>query len=730
MTFKPYLQIQRLVVLGHNRTVYDESFHNGVNIIRGKNSSGKSTISDMIFYVLGGENVEWTTEGASCDWVHAEFNISGTVYSLRREIDPDAVPAISIAEGTLDATMKSPVGWSLYGRTRSSTRESFSQFMFEHLGLPQTKSSESQANITMYQVLRLLYGDQKTDCSSIFRREKERFADRNDIRRSIGEMLLGIDDLMGHELRQKQIQAVKTYSEKKSRYESLLEAAEKADPNFCLADYADKVRVAQSEQQALEASIEKLSSEAVKVEKKKKSHNQNVKKLEKEIQKVNENVARLRDDEASLRLNIADSEAFVSSLEGNLRDLMSANKTRDLIGEVALTHCPLCLADLTVSDDDACPLCKSSSADEKPIVGRLRYEQELKHQISESKQLLAAKSERLVTLSKELGESVSARNQSLSKLRSLVSPTFHFDAQASDMLKKHGYLSRAIEDLNRMNSLQKQVRELEKEVADAKLVLEQIERQIQATQERQDERREYCQSRIGELTVEVLHKDVVDGKNDTVRDATGLVYSFEKDFLSVRSGRLSASTQAFLKDSFYLALLKFAVEDDQSRLPLFFILDNIEDKGMTPERFRMFHHLLVDYSESTTIPHQVILTTSYIDAELDNSPYCVGLSYDRPPFTLDLTGEWQSAAHEKRTVKSKKASVDNQDATQLSENDDVQSNIVQAIRKKLGLTNTELAKLVGVSPATLSKRLKELVEKGVIERVGPAKRGGHWEVLK
>jgi hypothetical protein len=56
------------------------------------------------------------------------------------------------------------------------------------------------------------------------------------------------------------------------------------------------------------------------------------------------------------------------------------------------------------------------------------------------------------------------------------------------------------------------------------------------------------------------------------------VFSFEKDFLSVRHGRLSASTQAFLKNSFYLGLLKFAVEDQQCRLPRFFILDNIEDK--------------------------------------------------------------------------------------------------------------------------------------------------------
>lgn len=115
----------------------------------------------------------------------------------------------------------------------------------------------------------------------------------------------------------------------------------------------------------------------------------------------------------------------------------------------------------------------------------------------------------------------------------------------------------------------------------------------------QEFRRNHCQKRIGDLTIEILHEDIVDNNNDTLNDATGLVFSFEKDFLSVRQGRLSASTQAFLKNSFYLGLLKFAIEDDQCRLPKFFILDNIEDKGMVPERFRKFHHLLIDYSKKS-----------------------------------------------------------------------------------------------------------------------------------
>lgn len=48
-----FLQRLRIVTL-ENKIAYDEQFHKGVNIIRGQNSSGKSTIIRFIFFALGG----------------------------------------------------------------------------------------------------------------------------------------------------------------------------------------------------------------------------------------------------------------------------------------------------------------------------------------------------------------------------------------------------------------------------------------------------------------------------------------------------------------------------------------------------------------------------------------------------------------------------------------------------------------------------------------------------
>jgi len=45
---KSRLSLNRFVVFCKGSPAYDEKFHSGVNIIRGENSSGKSTIADFI----------------------------------------------------------------------------------------------------------------------------------------------------------------------------------------------------------------------------------------------------------------------------------------------------------------------------------------------------------------------------------------------------------------------------------------------------------------------------------------------------------------------------------------------------------------------------------------------------------------------------------------------------------------------------------------------------------
>jgi hypothetical protein len=86
MRFDPSLLISRLVVDAAGRSVYDERFHPGVNIIRGENSSGKSTILNFIFYALGGDLPDWSDAALRCSQVSVEAELNGMPVTLSREV--------------------------------------------------------------------------------------------------------------------------------------------------------------------------------------------------------------------------------------------------------------------------------------------------------------------------------------------------------------------------------------------------------------------------------------------------------------------------------------------------------------------------------------------------------------------------------------------------------------------------------------------------------------------
>jgi hypothetical protein len=80
--------------------------------------------------------------------------------------------------------------WIQYPYRRSSSLESFSQALFRLLQIPEV-ASDISGNITMHQILRLLYSDQLSPVENLFR--FERF-DSPALRDTIGRLLTGAYD--------------------------------------------------------------------------------------------------------------------------------------------------------------------------------------------------------------------------------------------------------------------------------------------------------------------------------------------------------------------------------------------------------------------------------------------------------------------------------------------------------------------------------------------------------
>lgn len=191
-----FLQRLRIMTLD-NKVAYDEQFHRGVNIIRGQNSSGKSTIIRFIFFALGGAYSEFVPEALQCKYVMAEICINGdTVVTLKRYLEVNQDKKVNskvpmyIYYGTLDECLedKRKDVWKKFGYISTDKTKSFSNVLFRMLGLPVVKAD---SNITMHQILRLIYLDQESPTNSLFFFE---MFDKELTRETIAEVLLGVYD--------------------------------------------------------------------------------------------------------------------------------------------------------------------------------------------------------------------------------------------------------------------------------------------------------------------------------------------------------------------------------------------------------------------------------------------------------------------------------------------------------------------------------------------------------
>jgi hypothetical protein len=215
-----FFALKRLRISSESGVAYDERFHPGVNIIRGENSSGKSTISDFIFYGLGGEFDRWKDAAAQCSAVHLEIATAESTLTVYRNVGGKQEPVL-LYYGGMDESLSTGIdSWQRLPirRPPSGKDLSFTQVLFRAAGIPEAPNI-GNSNITMHQVLRLLYADQQTPAGKLFRFES---FDTREIRDAVGQLLIGIN---GYELYEGQIklrELKSAYFEKDQLYKAAL----------------------------------------------------------------------------------------------------------------------------------------------------------------------------------------------------------------------------------------------------------------------------------------------------------------------------------------------------------------------------------------------------------------------------------------------------------------------------------------------------------------------------
>ena len=398
MTKAPsYLRLNRVRVVRRAHAVYDYSFHSGVNIIRGQNGSGKSTIADFIFFILGGEFEDWKDAASKCDEVQAEVQTPRGQLTLKRQITSAQEPMLVYFGSMSDASKSSLEGWERFPIRRQGDRESFSQMMFRSLLVPEAPS-EGESNITMHQLLRLCYSDQRTPATRLFRFE---LFDTQNIREAAEDLLCGIS---GYEVYEIGLE-LRSLNAELEEVQVRLRALHNALPSDQTFNTPELI---QSAVDNLERKRSKLQHEVDNVDElvnpgEVKEYLVERRTAQGALVKQREKLRRLELTEQSLAFELREIQEFLSFLSELMEKLSFAEATFDAIGSIEFTHCPACGEELSLdATGGQCVVCKSPL---DPNRESARYNQirlDLEIQTRESRQLIQQKESEGSTVRQEL----------------------------------------------------------------------------------------------------------------------------------------------------------------------------------------------------------------------------------------------------------------------------------------------------------------------------------------
>ncbi|MCA9129808.1 MAG: AAA family ATPase [Planctomycetales bacterium] len=631
MTPLPFLRLNRLRVMRQGHAVYDQTFHEGVNIIRGENGSGKSTIADFIFYILGGEYEEWKEAARHCEEVQAEIETSRGTLTLRRDISTKLTP-IKVFFGALDeATVRALDGWETFPIRRQENRESFSQVLFRSLLIPEAQS-EGASNITMHQIMRLVYSDQRTPSTRLFRFEP---FDTQNIREAVGDLICGISGYELYEINLNLRTLDGEYEVVSRRLSSLIEGLPINDQLISPDIIHSTITKLLTEKETISIEIESVDTL---VDQNQTRHFLKQRQAAHEVLvKEKRKMVALEASINTLELELAELGEFIQFLDEAVKKVGLAERAQLAVGSIEFTQCPACLSELKSSDDPhKCNVCGSPT---DPSSDKSKYNQirlDLEIQMRESKQLVAEKDISLSKGAQRLRRLTRDYTQTLSEF------SIQFDLSTSpreaflaSKNRRIGQIDQELRYLSGMMETAEEIQRLSAQKAELQATISKLRDRREALTIHANKRRSVALNSISGFAASLLRNDL--DRQEEFKNAQTVRLSFVDDAMFV-DGKMNfaESSNVFLKNSAILGMYLAAGQDQQFCHPRFLLLDNIEDKGMEVARSHLFQRLIVERVTDLKVMSQIIFTTSMLNPELDLEDYVIGPHYTHENRTLEI----------------------------------------------------------------------------------------------
>jgi hypothetical protein len=619
MLLKPTLIVRELVVLRGSKIAYRGTFKNGTNIIAGENSSGKSTLLNLLVYGLGADVTHWSEHAKLCDSVRVAVEINGNPAVFAREISEKSQQGMDIFGGTIEEAEKAPlIEWVRYPYRSSASKISFSQAVFQLLAVPELET-ETTGRITLHQIFRLLYSDQMTPAENLFRSEN---FDSPIVREAVGRFLFGAydADIYTNELALKKLR--NDLQEVTASLRSLYLILGNIEHSLTI-DWA------QAERSNLDNRLKTIYRQIGELENSV-SANDDFSLVPQEgalrrVQSLQVELSRVDAELGSLELEIADSELFITGMERKIVALQDSSATADVVAEIRYIWCPSCFSRLTDKEDaENCRLCKAPFDREKSRKRIVTQMNDMRIQMEQSRVLQKERYSRVSNLTRrreELRQQWEAAQRDLRRVQS--APTSAARARTRELTEEAGYVRRQIEVVEERAALIQQLDELSTRKADLAASIANLEDRNERLRASEQDRLSKGYRQVAEETVWFLKHDLP--RQDSFRNPRVVNFSFEKDRISIDGeSYFSASSTVLLKNSFLAGFLFASAQDADFRHFRLAIIDTLEDKGMEPERSQNFQRLLVQRSEEMQADHQLIFATAMIAPELVKSGYVVG----------------------------------------------------------------------------------------------------------
>lgn len=630
---KPSLFVDELIVIKDGYEVFKTKFHKGVNIVKGHNSSGKTTVLDFLAYTLGAENIPWKPEALLCDISMAQISLNGRAITVRRDVNEKILNPMYIFWGDMEGALKASFSeWELFPFKRSASRISFTQALLLALDLTEAQG-DGASNLTMHQFLRVLYADQPSLHSPIFRVDS---FDSSLTRTTVGNYLCGIydDALYSAQLEKRELD--KFINSLASELKSIFSVLARSGQDVSLDFFQNQIDSMERDRVKV---IEELNSiKASRVVKKVNSSQTADINLRKTLDKAKTALINDQDRLTNIELQLADSNQFIREIQTRLRSIEESSITRRFFGSINFTFCPCCLAEVNKDENKGsqCSLCKSPLETAAADGQVLRMKNELRIQLQESELI----NRDLQTQAAKINSNLPSLKQELKRLEGMYKESAEvwssdLEAAVENLSRKIGAYDQEIKSLYESQKLALVIQELQARKEAMQVRMLELDSIIEKLEFSQLERQKIVTLTITEILQKLLRKDL--DRQKEFKEATSVTFSFSDNEITVNgASKFSESSTVLLRHLFHIAMLSASVKLPMMRLPRLMILDGIEDGGMELPRAHLLQEIIVEECNTFEVDYQLIFATSQIAPSLDLEALVVGRAFSEENRSLQI----------------------------------------------------------------------------------------------